>query len=106
MTHFKILKDPYFIKIPKAGIYVDELIYIKYKIVDTDTGVLFFKFNDNKKKYLTDQNIECIPKLEPYKYLLVEIFRNLEESKNYSYDEVLTSFIRNHKINSIIENDD
>ncbi len=82
---FKISKKTYDSSILKAGRFVKEPIYTQYDVFDTHTGVIFFRFQESHKKYITDLQIQCAPEWEPVKELLPDILVNLKEDQIYEY---------------------
>jgi hypothetical protein len=78
-----------------------EKTWIDFEFRDCEYNICLFCFRKNKRV----SRIECIPQLKPYKSSLIKVLKNLEEKKVYNY-EVIVSYIRNHKINSIIGKND
>lgn len=97
MKYFKINKSHY----KSTGINPDT-IWIQYDIYDIETGVIFFRFHENKRNYLIDKQIQCTPEWEPYKELLTHIFETLQEDIIYNYNVVLGT-IREIKLNQLLD---
>lgn len=103
MKNFKISKKPYTKSILKLGRFSEEKIFTQCDVFETTTGVIFFRFKQNHKKYLTDREIQCIAELESHKELLLEIFDNLEEDTLYNFDRIVLAKIREDKLKYLLE---
>ena len=98
---FRIKKSTYKSKVLIAGRYVDQPIYTQFDVYDQESGVIFFRFQQLHKKYLTDKGIQCTPEWEEVKEQLPDILEKLSETEEYSYN-VLYSVIREHKLNQLL----
>lgn len=75
-------------------------VFTQYDIFDTESNVIFFRFQEPHRDYLTDMQIQCTPEWEEYKELLPEIFIDLEEHKDYDYS-ILSKAIREVKLTNL-----
>ncbi len=99
---FKISKKTYDSSILKAGRFVKEPIYTQYQVWDWETGVIFFRFQQPHKKYLTDLQIQCTQQWDEYQELLPDVFVNLQEDHIYEY-VLLFQVIRDYKLNQLFD---
>ncbi len=101
MSSFRIQKGTYKSKTLIAGYYRDEAIFTQFDVYDQERGVVFFRFRQLHKKYLTDKEIQCAPEWEEVKEQLPDILEKLSETEEYSYN-VLYSVIREHKLKQLL----
>lgn len=74
--------------------------FTQYDIFDTESNLIFFRFQESHRDYLTDMQIQCTTEWEEYKELLPEIFLCLEELKDYDYS-ILLKAIREVKLTNL-----
>jgi hypothetical protein len=101
MSSFRIKKSTYKSKVLIAGRYQDQPIYTQFDVYNQESGVIFFRFRQLHKKYLTDKEIQCTPEWEEIKEQLPNVLEKLSETEEYSYN-VLYSVIREHKLKQLL----
>jgi hypothetical protein len=101
MSSFRIKKSTYKSKILIAGYYRDQPIFTQFDVYDQESGLIFFRFKQLHKKYLTDQEIQCTSEWDDVKEQLPDIITKLSEIEEYNYS-ILLSAVREHKLNQLL----
>ena len=101
MSKFRIQKRTHKSKKLIAGHYRDEPIFTQFDVYDQESDLIFFRFRQLHKKYLTDQEIQCTPEWEDVKEQLPDIINKLSETEEYNYN-ILLSAVREHKLNQLL----
>ncbi len=101
MSKFRIQKRTHKSKKLIAGHYRDEPIFTQFDVYDQESDLIFFRFRQLHKKYLTDQEIQCTPEWEEVKEQLPDILQKLSETEEYSYN-ILYSVIRENKLQQLL----
>lgn len=101
MKGFRIKKSTHKSKVLVAGRYQDQPIFTQFDVYDQEGGLIFFRFIQPHKKYITDKQIQCTPEWEEVKEQLPDILEKLSETKEYNYN-ILLSVVREHKLNQLL----